>query len=111
MSWVTNILLNVSPSDEDNGLIEQVNRYFQRPEFGIATNLVAVDSPTLPQGWYGGNHIFEASLYVGAFNYFDLKAFITYLKSLPWHDPDWVQLIVKDQEDVKFRTVDIFSTS
>ena len=73
MSVVTNIILTFS-SIEKNIKIEN-----QLKDFG-GLNLVSIDDKKLPQGWYGGNKFFEANVYLGAYNNFDLERFISHLK-------------------------------
>lgn len=50
----------------------------------------------------GGDKGFEATVYVGAFNYLEVSEFIEFVLTRPWHSPEEVQLFVKRQEESKF---------
>lgn len=109
MSRVTNLILCLGVPDADGawGKIEEVNRYFE----GSSKGLVSVDDPSLPRGWYGGTKYLEAELYVGAYNALDLNAFIGHLRSIEWESPECVQLLVQEQEDRRFRLINVFDIS
>jgi hypothetical protein len=108
MSVVTNIVLSISSWDggEPGGKLADVNRYFE----DRCRGLVSVDDPSLPERWYGGNKWLETSLFVGAFNapcLGCLEAFMAHLRSIAWEHPEAVQLFVKEQEDDRFRVIDL----
>lgn len=105
MSWVTNVVLAISTSDASDGRIAEVNRYFD--DKGGAP-LVSVADPSLPKGWYGGTKYLEATLLIGAMNYFDLTGFYEHLRGIVWKYPEEVQLMVKEQEDFAFRLINVF---
>ena len=109
MSYVTNVILHTSLMEwggwSSHSLLPRVNAFFEESGGG---GLVAVDDPALPTGWYGGNKFLEAQLYLGAFNYLILEEFIAHLRSLPWEAPESVQLIIKEENDDKFRVIDLF---
>ena len=48
---------------------------------------------------YGGSKVLEADLYVGAFNYFPEAKFFKFLRTLPWTQPQLVQVMIKRQWD------------
>lgn len=104
MSRVTNLVLCLQAVDDWVTRIDQVNRYFD----GASKGLVSVDDPSLPRAWYGGTKFLEAGLYIGAYNHLDLQAFITHLRSIAWECPECVQLLVKEEEDERFRLVNVF---
>lgn len=113
MSRVTNLLLHTSSADkfvkgEATPRIQEVNRFFEQSN---VKGLVALDDPSLPKRWYGGSKHLEAQLYVGAFNYLNLEAFIKHLRGIQWQVPEWVQLIVKEQDDGLFRIIKPFDDS
>ena len=103
MSWVINIILHIGIGDQD--LLGKVNEYFDKKE---TLGFVSLDDQKLPKGWYGGTKFLEACLAVGAFNHLDLQEFLQHLKAINWAEPQSVQLILKDQEDYKFRIIDLF---
>lgn len=102
MSVVTNLILFIPHSEHVCTRLAEVNAYFERDQI---RPLVSVDDPALPRGWYGGSKMLEAFLFLGAFNHLDLRRFIDHLKSLPWECPENVQLIVREQDDERFRIV------
>lgn len=72
MSTVTNVVLMAGLADADG--VEEINRW-------LADNgglLKAVDSHA------GGNKIFQAGVYIGAFNYLDHAALIKVFLSAKW---------------------------
>ncbi len=105
MSVVTNLVLSLSFEDARGpaSKIADVNRFFESPVRG----LTSVDDPSLPRGWYGGSKMLEANLYVGAFNHLDLRRFIVHLRSIKWERAECVQLLVKEQEDERFRLINV----
>jgi hypothetical protein len=107
MSWVTNVILHLGPAfiagAYEKRLLAKVNHYFLP-----GNGLVSVDDDRLPSGWYGGNKGLEVSLAIGAFNNLDLERFVTHLRTIDWPSPESVQLIVREQEDDRFRIVNIF---
>jgi hypothetical protein len=111
MSNVTNLILSIGHFDAEADKIVEVNRYFEEPEIEAlrCRGLVAIDDPALPEGWYGGSKYFEAYIYLGAFNYLLLDEFIEYVRSIQWQSPESVQLVVMEQEDDRFRIIDVFS--
>ena len=106
MSSVTNIILHWQ-SDFD--IVEIANRYFIEEEGAPAGFRGLVSLSDAPH-WYGGSKNLEANLAIGALNHLQLDRFIAYLHRLvpdpiPWW---WVlQLIVKEQEDDRFRIIEI----
>jgi hypothetical protein len=46
-------------------------------------------------------------VYVGAYNRLELDAFVAHLRRIEWNAPEFVQLFVKDQEDMAFRVINI----
>jgi hypothetical protein len=103
MSLVTNAILHLGVLDEDEEVecLAAVNRYFKdRPGFV----LVADD-------WCGGSKNLECSLAIGAFNYMGLDGLLKHMRSMswPWYDRENVQLLVKEQDDDKFRVIDVFA--
>ena len=104
MSDVTNIIFALSIVDVDRGKMDEVNTYFV--DKGIKP-LVSVKDERLPRAWYGGSKSLEAELYLGAFNHLDLDEFIKHVRTISWRFPESVQIIVKEQEDMKFTIIDL----
>jgi hypothetical protein len=110
MSNVTNLILSIGYFDAEGGKIQEVNRYFEEPEIEAlrCRGLVSISDSSLPAGWYGGSKYFEANLYLGAFNYLLLNEFVEHLRSVSWQSPEDVQVIVMEQEDERFRIINVF---
>lgn len=107
MSRVTNLILHIGLFDGNNekGNIVEVNRYFEATG---GLGLVSLDDPFLPKSWYGGTKNLEANLYAGAFNGLFLEKFLGHLRGLKWKQPERVQLLVKEQDDERFRLINVF---
>ena len=104
MSDVTNLIFALSVTDDNLGKMDEVNTYFVAK--GIKP-LVSVDDERLPRAWYGGSKFLECGLYLGAFNHLNLDEFIKHVRTISWRFPESVQIIVKEQEDMKFTTIDL----
>lgn len=107
MSIVTNVILRLPLSNAERyDLIHQMNIFFENQDI---KGLVSIETPHLPDHWYGGNKYFESAIYLGAFNNLKLMEFINHLKTIEWEDKEDVQMLVKEQESDKFKLIDIFS--
>ena len=104
MSDVTNLIFAFSGVDEDLRKMDEVNTYFV--DKGTKP-LVSVDDERLPRAWYGGSKYLETGLYLGAFNHLNLDEFIKHVRTISWEFPESVQIIVKEQEDMKFTIIDL----
>jgi hypothetical protein len=104
VSDVTNLIFAFSGVDEDLRKMDEVNTYFV--DKGTKP-LVSVDDERLPRAWYGGSKSLECELYLGAFNHLDLDEFIKHVRTISWRVPECVQIIVKEQEDMKFTIIDL----
>lgn len=100
MSVVTNLILHIGISEDEEERIKDVNKFFEDKN-----GLVSLDDSKIPRGWYGGSKMLECNLYIGAFNYLDLDEFIKHCKNIKWEYPDEIQIIVKEQEDDLFRII------
>ena len=106
MSSVTNIILHWQ-SDLD--IVELANRYFIEVE-GAPVGFRGFVSLSDGPHWYGGSKALEANLAIGALNHLQLDRFVAYLhRMVPDPIPCWwvLQLIVKEQEDDRFRIIEI----
>lgn len=113
MSYVCDTILALPTLDNEelDPLLVKVNAFF-----GDRPGLVSVKDNTLPEYWWGGSKCLQCSLCIGAFNYLDIDALVAHLRSLDWGDEgDYIkphlQLILKDEHDDRFRTIDIFPES
>lgn len=102
MSVVTNCILTFSLEDE--GRLADVNAYFTQASVRNDPGFVGIDDERLPGGWYGGTKAFEVEVALGAFNYLDLDRLLAWLRErVAWERPEWVRLIVMEQDDDAFR--------
>jgi hypothetical protein len=107
MSVVTNLILSFSHLEYVEERIEDVNAFVYDD---YQMNLVSIDynkDIESQKVWYGGNKFFEGNVFIGAYNHLNTEAFINHLKKIPWEAPDLVQLIIKEQEDEKFRIIEL----
>ena len=104
MSLVTNTILTFSILEYEKDRINDVNKFFEESGF------VSCDDESLPIGWYGGTKMLETNVAIGAFNYLELEEFIEHLRNIKWEEPQNVQIIVKEQNDEKFRLLDLTNT-
>lgn len=102
MSVVTNLIIACSTRDSGG---TQINDY--KPDDCLFF-LVNADDPKLGK-WYGGGKCFECDLWMGAINHLDLDHLIRFLRKINWDTPESVQVIVKEEEDIKFRIIDLFT--
>lgn len=70
--------------------------------------MISINDKKLPSAWYGGTKYMECCIFMGAYNYLNLNEFIDHLKSIEWEDPEDVQLIVRNQNEDRFKIVNIF---
>ena len=108
MSYVTDVLLLFSLEENLIGselvpeapVVEGVNAWLEEREFAGMENLSA---------HAGVEKSMQANVYGGAYDYFDVGAFVEFLKGQSWRAPQSVQLLVKAEEDIKFSLLSIFS--
>lgn len=56
---------------------------------------------------FGGGKAPQVCVYGGAFNYLDIPAFLDFIASLPWEDPDRIQVFINDEHDEDFTVYDL----
>lgn len=101
MSWVTNVILSHSCSDdpgffpEGQTPVEAVNGWLSRQD---RHPLRAVDRRTFATG-----KVLECCLHIGAYNYLALADFLDAVAQAPWTVPEEVQVLIKEEDDVLFR--------
>ena len=93
MSKVTDvaILTPLPHSDQESPAIAVINAWLDEHHYG---QLVEVSDHA------GGKRAMQAQVYLGAFNYLDVPAFIATVKGAPWHrwDQGRVRLMVHEEE-------------
>jgi hypothetical protein len=52
---------------------------------------------------WGGDKYPECTIWAGAFNHFDIGLMLKHLESLAWEEPDFVQVMVKEQDEETFK--------
>ena len=107
MSVVTNIILNIVTSDEEVKM-KEINNYLVNQGYDP---MISLDDKCLPRGWYGGDKFLEADLYCGAFNKLDLNEFLEHIKNIDWEGVSYVQVIVQEQDDPCFRSIDVIDNN
>lgn len=102
MSQITNVILNMGTNtqQEAKDYLQQVNNFFKDKEVGFA----------YINDWQAENSLrtLEVDLAVGAFNYLDLEALTEHLHLIDWADKAAIQLLVREQNEIGFRIIDIF---
>jgi len=107
MSKVTNLLISFSNLEDSDTIIQSLKSFNYN---GQPFEIVSIKDENLPEAWYGGNRKLEGNLLVGAYNYLDLIGLIEFIRGdIFWEAPEYVQIIVKEQDDFKFRLIDVFS--
>lgn len=103
MSVITNIVLAIGLQDELRGGLAEANEFF----VDYPRGLVSLDDPALPPDWTGGDKRVCAGVSVGAFNGMHVAGFLAHLRSIPWESPRKVQVFVMEEEDERFRLINV----
>ena len=92
MSHIDNVILAFEERDH-SVLIDRINEWLFANAYGqkFGPSLKLVDAA------YGGSKVLEADLYVAVFNYFPEAKFFEFLRTLPWTQPELVQVMIKRQ--------------
>lgn len=108
MSRVTSLILTTSLGENIQYLLEKFSQFkLNDSEFYLKW----VDDDDLPKKWYAGSKLLSANLFLGAYNHLDLSKLVDFLKKeIVWDSPHSVQLIVKEEEDLIFRLIDLFES-
>lgn len=105
MSIVTNLIICCSSLENEIDIIDQFKKYIHN---GNPFYIVSVEDEKLPKAWYGGAKYLECIVFLGAYNHLDLDRFLGFMKTeMSWEAPDLVQIIVKEENDIKFRLIDL----
>jgi hypothetical protein len=101
-------MLSFSISENAAARMKEVNSF----RYGVLEmNLVSFDFDQDYQkrtAWYGGSKYWKGHLHVGAINYLPLDEFITHLKTVLWNDTASVQLIIREEEEIRYKIIDLF---
>ena len=100
MSWVTNVILTTDLMDEARG--EELSRWLceQAPtRHGAGQGVGRLTRTTSWGGWKAP----ECNVFTGVLNVADVDAVVRHVERMPWAHPEFLQLLIQDQEDVFFR--------
>ncbi len=102
MSAVTSLILSFSPDEDHLAREQEVNGWLEANE-----GLDFLPTWRTDQCFGGGP--LDVPLYVGAFNHFDIDAFVAFLPTLPWERPECVQVILCGPWDEAWSEVSLTS--
>ena len=106
MSVVTNLIIAASTSEDAEYILGQFKKFQVN---GNPFFIASVDNENLPKGWYGGSKYLECHILIGAYNHLVLQELMDFMrKEIKWEMPECVQVFVKEQDDMKFRLIDLF---
>jgi len=106
MSKVTSLILATGLGEKVQYLENKIQQFDLN---GSPFHLKWVEDKDLPKNWYAGSKLLTANLFLGAYNHLDLSKLITFLRNeIIWDSPSSVQLIVKEEGDLRFRLIDVF---
>ena len=80
----------------------------------VVTNIIIAFSASenedskLQKGWYGGTKNLEVNIFIGAYNHLNLNDLIQHMSTIDWEEPEDVQVIVKEQNDDRFRIINLY---
>jgi ribosomal protein S18 acetylase RimI-like enzyme len=100
MSWVANVILTTDLMDEMRG--EELSQWLheQAPTRHGAGHGVGSLART---GTWGGWKNPEYTVFTGVLNHADVDAVVRHVERMPWAYPEFLQLLIQDQEDGFFR--------
>ena len=111
MSNVTNLMIYFSIFEDEISKEIEINSFFNNGRQFKIISANFEEENDLENGdkqrWYGGSKCLETPLFIGAFNHLDLDGLVTYLKQMEWEEPQDVQIILKGEEDSKFRILSL----
>lgn len=101
MSHVTDIILSTMAGDGGNRKEEQPNvdklNKFLSENYG-GWHLVKVDEKA------GGGKSMQCDLFIAAINHLNIPEFLDAFNHIKWEGPEYVQLMLKDEHDERFKT-------
>ena len=92
MSWVADVILVTSLSDEDNNDLDA----WLLGEYPHRGRLVRVDDHA------GGNKCMQARVSIGAYNHLYIEGLVNAFRAIRWEFPECAQLLIKDEDDDTF---------
>lgn len=96
MSNVTNIIVTSSIMNDSPQLLESVNEKLK--QYGFFVNVAK----------YATSYkVVEAQVWLGAFNYLDLRVFLDAIHAVPWEDPEDLRIFIQRQRDNSFSCLEI----
>jgi hypothetical protein len=109
MSHITHTILLYRSMEDERARLAEVNRYF-RFEPGDKPGFVSAEDTTLPLHWYGGTKMLQCGVALGVHNYLYLAGLVRHLRGrVYWTAPGYVQLCYREEDDERFRLLDIDS--
>ncbi|HEX8545320.1 MAG TPA: hypothetical protein VF691_00080 [Cytophagaceae bacterium] len=90
MSKYTSLILIISSLEDERARLREVKEFEILPKKGICLTDIN-DTKRFPD-------IFPRHSYAGTYNYLDLDSFREHLAKVKWEYPQYVQLIVKEEE-------------
>ncbi len=100
MSDVTNLLLSFSILEDSGSKVRHVNEWLAQNDQAPLASLWENDA------CYGGSKRMDVPVYAGAFSEFPLEVFLVFLRSVEWHEPNAVQVMLRAPGDVRWRLID-----
>ncbi|GAA1997660.1 GNAT family N-acetyltransferase [Catenulispora subtropica] len=100
MSWVANVILTTDLADEVRG--DELSQWLreQAPtRHGAGRGVGGLARTTTWGGWKNP----ECAVFTGVLNHADLDAVVRHVERMPWAHPEFLQLLIQDQEEFFFR--------
>lgn len=100
MSWVANVILTVDLTDGARG--EELSEWLgnEAPtRHGAGRGVGALTPTTSWGGWKNP----ECTVFTGVLNHADVDAVVRHVERMPWAFPEYLQLLIEDQEELFFR--------
>lgn len=95
MSQVTNVIITCNLNEDE--ALESINQYLSKKGHQLGLKNIGKH--------VGGTKVLEATIFAGAINYLDLEDFIYHFFNHPWRHLKRINLLVKEQHDLSFKTV------
>lgn len=106
MSVVTDLILTAGPGEKEDSIISGLRNFEVN---GNPFVIVSINDRRLPEFWYGGSKGIGSCVFMGAYNHLDVERLINFLRfEMTWEDPEDVQLIIKNENEFRFKIIDIF---
>lgn len=119
------VIIFVTPNSNDN--LDRLHKFldeyyevgyeFEAANSGMVTKarLVSINDASLPNLWYNSRHIWNIDgIYIGAFEGLNEADFITFVRTVDWEEPEYVQVFIRSSRDWKngfrFEEIALFNT-